>query len=182
MTSLRILKLSIDFHMDIFDGCTFKLDSFDCINCFGLNKYCESFSKFLSGQPSLKYMSLPQYFEPTMPSSLETCLPNLTRINARFEWLPYLIPGRPLNEVYSPGYIPFGHSKDLSFFALSTTPIQKLMIDYSYLYPTPGHFFASFLPSLTYFTLSFRHHFHSLENIGVCGLPLYNYWILRNAA
>jgi hypothetical protein len=170
MTSLRILKLSTNFHMDILDGCTFKLDSFECLY---LHNYSESLPKFLSGQPSLKYLTLPQYFARTMPSLEATCLPNLTRIDASFEWLPYLIPGRPLNEVYSPGYIRYEHSKDLSFFALSTTPIQKLMIDSSYLYPTPVHLFASFLPSLTHFTLSFEHYLHSLESDEVCGLPLY---------
>src|ERR1700728_250739 len=30
MTSLRNLKLPIDFHIDILDGCTFKLDSLEC--------------------------------------------------------------------------------------------------------------------------------------------------------
>src|SRR5277367_5955782 len=118
MISLRILGLRYDFEMDILDGCTFKLDSFDCL---GLINYGESLPKFLSGQPSLKYMTLPRFFELSMPSPLEaTCLPNLTRIDAWFPWLPILIPGRPLSEVYSPGYTPFDHSDDLSFFALST--------------------------------------------------------------
>jgi hypothetical protein len=164
MKSLRILKLSTDFDMDILEGCTFKLDSFECLY---LNNYGKSLPKFLSSQPSLKYITLPRYFDRTMPSLEATCLPNLTRIDAWFPWLSYIIPGRPLNEVISVEYPFYQHSNDLSFFALSTTPIQKLMIDYSYLYPTPVHLFASFLPSLTHFTLSFQHHFHSLENVAV---------------
>src|SRR5277367_2228867 len=55
MTSLRILKLSCDPNMDIFDGCTFKLDSFKCT--FWID-YGESLPKFLRSQPSLKYVTL----------------------------------------------------------------------------------------------------------------------------
>jgi hypothetical protein len=165
MASLRILKLSIPFHMDILDGCTFKLDSFECPD---LNHYGKSLPKFLSSQPSLKYMTLPRH-----SASLDaTCLPNLTRINARSEWLPYLIPGRPLNEVIVAGCSSYGNSIDFSIFALSTTPIQKFTIDYSCLNPIPGRLFASFLPSLTHITLSFQYYCHSLEMAEVCGLPL----------
>src|ERR1700728_2630511 len=60
MTSLRILKLSSPFRMDIFDGCTFKLDSFECIY---MGNHTKSFPKFLSSQPSLKYVTLPAYFD-----------------------------------------------------------------------------------------------------------------------
>jgi hypothetical protein len=167
MTSLRILILSCPFPMDILDGCTFKLDSFESPY---LNDYIKSFPKFISSQPSLKSMTLLL----SMPSPLEaTCLPNLTRINASFDWLPYLIPGCPLSEVISVGYTSSEHSDDLSFFALSTTPIQKLTIDYSCLNPIPGRLFASFLPSLTHLTLSFQYYHHSLEGLRVCRFPLY---------
>ena len=149
MTSLRILKLSCDPNMDVFDGCTFKLDSFKCVFS---HYYGGSLQKFLCSQPSLKNMTLP--LDVGRPSPFEaTCLPNLTRIMGAFSWLPYIIPGRPLNEVISHGYTT-EHSIDLSFFALSTAPIQKLTIDYSYLYSTPAHLLASFLPSLTHFTLT----------------------------
>jgi hypothetical protein len=171
MTSLRILKLFTGY-MDILDGCTFKLDSFECT----LESHSEAFPKFLSSQPSLKYLTLHTLhtFVHNVSSSLEaTCLPNLTRINAEFPWLPYLIPGRPLNEVILRGYPSNDHSIDLSFFALSTTPIQKLTIDHSYLYPTPIHLLASFLPSLTHFTLTVLSYFSYLEDEVVCGLPLY---------
>ena len=40
-------------------------------------------------------------------------------------------------------------SVDLSFFALSTSSIQKLQIDYTFIYPRPGQVLASNLPSLT---------------------------------
>src|ERR1700733_13479552 len=56
MTSLRILKLPNGVVMDSLDGCTFKLDSFECHQVHGSN---ESFPKFLSSQPSLKYVSFP---------------------------------------------------------------------------------------------------------------------------
>jgi hypothetical protein len=171
MTSLRILKLSTISYMEILDGCTFKLDSFECTY---LVHYDESFPKFLNSQPSLKYVTLPLYRPSKVSPSLEaTCLPNLTRINATFSWLPYIIPGRPLNEVIVPRVHLREHSIDLGFFALSTTPIQKLTIDYSYIYPTPVHLLASFLPSLTHFTLTVLGRYTVFKDEGVCGLPLY---------
>jgi hypothetical protein len=171
MTSLRILKLPTTSYTEILDGCTFKLDSFECTY---LDNCEESLIKFLSSQPSLKYVSLPPHLGSTSSSPLEaTCLPNLTRIKATFPWLTYLIPGRPLNEVITIGNTLPKHSIDLSFFALSTTPIQKLTIDYSYLYPTPAHPLASFLPSLTNFALTVWEHDSLLRYEGVCGLPLY---------
>jgi hypothetical protein len=165
MTSLRNLKLSNAFYSDILDGCTFKLDSFECQYVYDRNG---SFQTFLSNQPSLKCVAFPNIFDTTLEA---TCLPNLTRIHAPFPSLPSLIPGRPLNEVISAGYTLYEHPVDFSFFALSTTPIQKLKIDYSYLNSTPAHLLASFLPSLTHFTLTIR--YTILKDEGVCGLPLY---------
>jgi hypothetical protein len=168
MTSLRILKLSSALYTDCFEGCTFKLDSFECTYW---ESYNESFPKFLSSQPSLKYVTIPVDIDDPVSTPFEaTCLPNLTRINAGRPWLPYLIPGRPLNEVISTGYTSNEHFADLSFFALSSTPIQKLTIEYSLLYPTPGHLLASFLPSLTHFTLTV---WNSSFYGGVCGLRSY---------
>jgi hypothetical protein len=163
MTSLRILKLPTQFYMTLLDGCTFKLDSFECNFVRDRNG---SFKKFLGSQPSLKSVTFPMYFDSTLEA---TCLPNLTRINATISQLSRLIPGRPLNEVISNG---IEYPIDLSFFALSTTPIQKLTIDYCYVYSTPARLLASFLPSLTHFTLTV---FGSptVFNEGVCGLPLY---------
>jgi hypothetical protein len=167
MISLRILKLPGGIHMDILDGCTFKLDSFECNYVHNRNG---SFQKFLSSQPSLKCVAFPMNFDTTLEV---TCLPNLTRINAVLPWLPNLIPGRPLNEVISYGYTGNDDSIDLGYFALSTTPIQKLTIDYSYLHSTPAHLLSSFLPSLTHFELTVRRHDAFLMCEGVCGLPLY---------
>jgi hypothetical protein len=170
MTSLRILELWCKFHMDILDGCTFKLDSFECIR---LDDFGESLPKFFSGQPSLKSVSLPINTDYPVSSPFEaTCLPNLTRIDAEFPWLPYLIPGRPLNEVISMGYTSNDHSIDLSFFALSITPIQRLTFDYSCLRSTPVHLLASFLPSLTHFTLTVFSLRTDFKNEGVCGIFL----------
>jgi hypothetical protein len=168
MTSLRILKLSsITLYSDIFEGCTFKLDSLECYYVYNPN---ESYQKFISSQPSLKYVVFPMNFHTTLET---TCLPNLTRVDAKLPWLPYLIPGRPLNEVILTGSSSNEHPIDWSFFALSTTPIQKLTIEYAQGYPTPEHLLASFLPSLTHFTLIVWKHTVSSLHGGVRGLSLY---------
>jgi hypothetical protein len=163
MTSLCNLKLPNRFDMTRLDGCTFKLDSFECDFVCDSNG---SFKKFLGSQPSLKSVKFPMYFDSTLEA---TCLPNLTRIHARISQFSRLIPGRPLNEVISNG---IEYPIDLNFFALSTTPIQKLTIDYSSL-PTPAHLLASFLPSLVHFTLSFQNDSTSFNHKWVCGLLLY---------
>jgi F-box-like len=169
MTSLRILKLPSGIHMDILDGCTFKLDSFECTR---LDQHGEAFAKFLSSQPSLKYLTFAMDLDPTL--SLDaTCLPNLTRIHVPFPWLPRLIPGRPLNEVITFPRSLNKDSIDFSFFALSTTPIQKLKIDHFHFYSTPAHLLASFLPSLTHFTLTVLTRYIVFKHEGVCGIPLY---------
>jgi hypothetical protein len=175
MTSLSRLKLWSAIDADILDGCTFKLDSFDCAS---LKLYGECFQNFLSSQPNLKCVNLPPFFDYTMSPLEATCLPNLTRINARFPWLPYLIPGRPLNEVISNGCTSYEHPIDLSFFTLSTAPIQKLGIDYSYLHPTPLHLLASFLPSLTHFTLTVGERVPFFRSEGYVDFPIliFGYW------
>jgi F-box domain len=122
MTFLRSLKLDCAFNVDIFNGCTFKLESFECAR---FESYDELFPKFLSSQPSLKYLTLSGHFKFTGWSLEATCLPNLTRINVKFSWLPYLIPGRPLNEVIVTGSPSYGDSIDFSIFALSTTPLKN---------------------------------------------------------
>jgi len=178
MTSLRILKLSSGICVDILDGCTFELDSFECSYVHDLNR---SFQKILDSQPSLKYVAFPMNLYPTLPLEA-TYLPNLTRIHAPFPWLSCLIPGRPLNEVSSEGCTSNKLTIDFSFFALSTTPIKKLSIDYSYLSPTPVHLLASFLPSLTHFTLTVWGRVPFFRYKEVCGLPYINFWILSNMA
>jgi hypothetical protein len=168
MTSLRNLILMHLYDWDILDGCTFKLDFFDCDH---LDKHCESFIKFLSSQPSLKAVTFPRYFNNRVSSLEATFLPNLTRTSGTLFWLQYLIPGRPLNEVIMGECTPRDHSVDLSFLALSTTPIQRLAIDHSCLCSTPVPLLASFLPSLTHFMLKTDDH-GAFNDEGVCDFPI----------
>jgi hypothetical protein len=89
----------------------------------------------------------------TEPESIDaTCLPNLTRVAAMLSWLPYIIPGRLISEVAVFGDI--WRSIDSSFFTLGTPPIQKLMLDYSYLHLKLGLLLASVFLSLTHFTMT----------------------------
>ena len=167
MTSLRTLKLLGEFHVDILDGCTFKLDSFECYHLHDHG----SFQKFLSSQSSLKAVTFPRYFNNRVSSLEATFLPNLTRTSGTLFWLRYLIPGRPLNEVIMGECTPRDHSVDLSFLALSTTPIQRLAIDHSCLCSTPVPLLASFLPSLTHFMLKTDDH-GAFNDEGVCDFPI----------
>jgi F-box domain len=148
MTSLRNLSF-LDSRVDstCLDGCTFKLDSFTVCS------YDESLRKFLHSQPSLTTVNfcVPS---PNVPEFETTCLPNLTHVTAWFNWLPNIIPGRPVSEVISRGFSRRRASVDvLSFFTLSTAPILKLTIDYSDLYPIPGPTLASIFSSLTHLTM-----------------------------
>jgi F-box domain len=143
MSPLRSLELQGITDVSILDGCTFKLESFTC--CF---PYSESLQKFLNNQPSLTDIAIWRDYEP-LPSFDERCLPNLTRVRAMSSWLPILIPGRPVREVimrFSSSIDPI----DLSFFTLSTTPIQKLSIHYNMLYPKPVSLLVSIFPSLVH--------------------------------
>jgi hypothetical protein len=161
MTSLRILKLTIGLYSDIFEGCTFKLDSF--IWSHPDNKY---FRKFLSSQPSLKSV---QFDMELVIQPLEMmCLPNLSRFTGPPSWLPYIILGRPISEVTVFGDISRVRSLDLSILTLATTPIRKFTIDYPYLYPTPVHILASIFPSLTYFNMSTGEMVAIVKNHEVC--------------
>jgi F-box domain len=143
MSSLRSLGLEYISDVSILDGCTFKLDSLTCYF-----PYSESLQNFLNNQPSLTDITLFEDYEPFPPFD-ERCLPNLTQVSARPSWLGILIPGRPVREVlmFSPSSI---DSTDLSFFTLSTTPIQKLRVDYDMLYPKPVSLLVSTFPSLVY--------------------------------
>jgi hypothetical protein len=84
-----------------------------------------------------------------LPEFGATFLPNLTRVAAPFFKLPQLIPNRPVTEVISLGNMGEIIPVDLNFFALSNSPIQKLKIDYSYLYPKSGQYLTSIFSSLT---------------------------------
>jgi hypothetical protein len=144
MSSLRSLRLySIDDD-SILDGCTFKLDSFDTTLL-----YSESLHQFLNSQPSLTKLTVWGDYPPFD----ETCLPNLTRVEAMPSCLGILIPGRPVREVimHPPwDFDPTLDSTDLSFFTLSTAPIQKFWIYYDMLYPKPESLLVSIFPSLVH--------------------------------
>jgi hypothetical protein len=163
MSSLRNLTLTVTLYLNVFEGCTFQLESFTCSIY-----YNEHLRKFLSTQSGLKSVTFDMEFG---SEAFDTrCLPNLTRITAMFSWLPHLIPGRPVTEVVALGYILNGYSVDLSFFTLATSPIQKLTIDHSYLYPQPGHLLAQIFPSLTHLTIDACSVSSFLGSQGVCGL------------
>jgi hypothetical protein len=143
MTSLRRLNLRGSNDVSILDGCTFKLDSFQTTL-----RYSESLHKFLNSQPSITNLTICGDYEPLLPLD-ERCLPKLTRVTATPSLLGILIPGRPVREVimFSLSNI---DSTDLSFFTLSTTPIQKLRIRYDMLYPNPVSLVVSTFPSLVH--------------------------------
>jgi hypothetical protein len=148
MTCLRSLRLdNPDF--SILDGCTFKLHSFS-----SNSDYSDALRQFLCSQPSLTDVKLVRFGENHV-ACLGPCLPRLTRITTHFSWLPHIIPNRPVNQVISWGSRSHNEFVDLSFFTLSTAPIQKLMIDYTYLHSTPLQLLASIFPSLTHLTLRY---------------------------
>jgi hypothetical protein len=148
MSSLRNLVLGPISDESILDGCTFKLDSF---STYFPNS--ESLQNFLNSQPSLTNLTIWRDYEPLPPLDVR-CLPNLTRVRARPSWLGILIPGRPVREV---GVFSLNiDSIDLSFFTLSTTPIQKLSIDFDMLYPKPVSLLVSTLPSLVHLVVYIR--------------------------
>jgi hypothetical protein len=154
MTCLRSLGLDcfIDQLSDLDgSGFTFKLVSF-------ASRYfdTEPLLRFLQSQPSLTNVKLGGSSDD--PSAFGAMfLPNLTGVSASFSWLQQLIPDRPVNEVVSLGSARNIKSVDLSFFTLSTAPIQKLTIDYSYLYPKPVQLLESIFPSLTHLEINTRY-------------------------
>jgi F-box domain len=146
MPSLRSLELLCDDDASLLDGCTFKLESFICPI-----PYSESLHNFLICQPSLTYVYIGDSIDFSSVSYPfeETFLPNLTQVAASDSFLRRLIPGRPLRLVTVISPLPF----DLSFFTLSTTPIQKFGIDYRALYPKPVSLLVSIFPSLEHLVL-----------------------------
>ena len=170
MTNLRHLRFGYYEDFSVLDGCTFTLDSLEIIY--------ESFKplhRFLHSQPSLTNFELTFAYDESyydFHTFGTTVLPNLTWITTHFNLLQQLIPNRPVNEVIAYGAMPYRDSVDLSFFTLSTTPIQKLAIDHSYLYSTPVTLLASIFPSLTHLRMDipFAHGY----GVGVRE-PLFNY-------
>jgi hypothetical protein len=147
MICLRSLRLDGGPNFSILDGCTFKLDSFSSYDIFS-----EKLRRFLCSQPSITDVTIETFDVRDVPE-LGPCLPNLTRVTTYFSLLRHIIPNRPVNQVISFGSKLHNESVDLSFFTLSTAPIQKLAIDYSYLYSAPLQLLASIFPSLTYLNL-----------------------------
>jgi hypothetical protein len=147
MINLRHLRFGYYKDYSVLDGRTFTLDSFE-------NAYdsFEPLHRFLHSQPSLTKFELSFIYREhdNFPTLGATVLPNLTRIATHFNLLQQLIPDRPVNEVIAYGGVDYRDSVNLSFFALSTAPIQKLTINYSYLYSTPVTLLASIFPSLTH--------------------------------
>jgi hypothetical protein len=153
MSSLRRLYLS-DSYSHVLDGCTFRLHSFSCMRSCGGS---ESFRNFLRNQTSITDITCWD-IDPSV-STDATCLPNLTRVTTMSLYsVSHLIPGRPVNDVHIMGALSLEDSADLSFFTLSTAPLQKLTINYSYLYPKSGELLASIFHSLKDLTMfiSFR--------------------------
>jgi hypothetical protein len=154
MSSLR--SLDLDFIGDesgdesVLDGCTFELESFACHSSNG--KWLQ---QFLNSQPSLTNLTLFADEDPEPWFRCDArCLPNLTRVTAIPSLLYILIPGRPVREVImrlSWQIDPI----DCSFFALSTTPIQKLSIYHSMLYPKPVSLLVPTFPSLVHLVVSY---------------------------
>src|ERR1700728_4615386 len=115
MTRLRSLTLLSVDSSNVLDGCIFSLDTFTCEF-----PYNESLLKFLQSQPSLRethFLTTSRY--PTLLDLEPTCLPNLTRITAPSNWIPHIVPGRPVSEVVSIAYR-IGNPVDFSIYALST--------------------------------------------------------------
>ena len=144
MSSLRMLSLMRVRDASILDGCTFKLDSLVCEM-----RNSESLQNFLKSQPSITDLALYSAYDPFPPFD-QRCLPNLTSVNADPSWLGVLIPGRPVRVVS----MFLTESTDLSFLTLSTTPIQKLCIDYDMLYPNPVSLLVSIFPSLVHLVVN----------------------------
>jgi hypothetical protein len=158
MSSLRILDLwCYGDDASILDGCTFKLESFTISS-----PYSESHQQFLISQPSITHVSFSRGYEP-MPPFDERCLPNLTRIWAPPSWLRIFVPGRPVTEVM----VRPSSDIDLSFFTLSTAPIQKLLIPYVWLYPNPVSLLVSIFPSLVHLEV-FTHHVDWTVRVPLC--------------
>jgi hypothetical protein len=155
MIFLRSLSLhTFTDALSFLSGCTFKLVSFFC-NFFDV----EPLHQFLLNQPSLTNVGLRKFMDiEDIEDTLEfgaTLLPNVTRVSTAFSWLAQIIPDRPVTEVNCIGcldteWVNSADSVDLIFFTRSTSPIQKILINCTYLYPKSGQLLASIFPSLTH--------------------------------
>jgi hypothetical protein len=174
MTCLRSLTLLINYSSsNVLDGCIFSLNTFTCEF-----SYDKSLSKFLRSQPSLREAHFfTNFCYPELLDLEPTCLPNLTRITAPYNWLPHIVPGRPLSEVTSIRHPRDGSPVDLSFYALSTTPIQELEISYL-LFPKSERLLASIFPSLTHLKVDLGSHLLTIQSGVRFSFILSDNWIL----
>jgi hypothetical protein len=147
MINLRHLSLGYGIDLNVLEGCTSELVSFTCSRDFPF----QQLHRFLARQPSVISFTLTQCGTGDWPELGATCLPNLTQVNAPISRLSRLIPNRPVKEVNLLQYC--GDFFDLSFFTLSTSPIQRIAIHVSYLYPKSGQYLASIFPSVTYLSI-----------------------------
>ena len=171
MSSLRHLKLMHRLtNADILEGCTFKLESFTSYLF-----HTRSFFQFLDSQPSLTDVECwtyrdpnPQLIEASPQSIKASSLPNLTRIAAEYSKLQQFITGRPISDVIV--FIDLidliDPDEDSVDFTLSTAPIKRLRIDYSYLRRKPFHLLASTFSSLTNLSLdAFSFSFEQFQTV-----------------
>jgi hypothetical protein len=152
MSSLRQLGLHHVNDANVLDRSTFQLDSFHC----SFND-CEPLRKFLDSQSSLTCVYFRSGLDDSIPFE-QTLLPNLNLVTAGHKWLPRLIPGRPIRSFFTiPPYLtrePVHANSDLSFFALSTGPLQTLSIPFNFLYPKPASLLISAFPFLMHLVLT----------------------------
>jgi hypothetical protein len=146
MINLRRLRLGLCMDFSVLEGCTFKLLSFAYSNFEGQAPH-----RFLLRQPSITDLEVDSISYGWHELGV-TFLPNLTRVAAPFAELPLLILNRSVKEAKVLGYSI--RDDDLSFLTLSAIPIQKLAVVHMYLYPKPGQFLASLVPSLTHLELN----------------------------
>jgi len=145
MINLRRLSLGYGIDLNVLNGYTSALVSFACFEC----SQFKPLHRFLVRQPSVIDFKVTVYgVGDVWPELGVTCLPNLTRVTGPLSKLSQLIPKRPVKEVTSLKY--YVDSVDLSFFTLSASPIQKIVIDVIHLYPKSGQYLASVFPSFTY--------------------------------
>jgi hypothetical protein len=147
MSSLRHLSIHAQSSY-VLEGCTFRLVSLDCDF-----RDDELFRKFLNSQPGITDIKLHSNFKDSCPFD-ESSLPNLNRITAFLSWFPRLIPGRPVREATLLDILDGKNAFDLNIFTLSTAPIRKLAIHYTFIYPTiQGSLLAQVFPSLTHLSI-----------------------------
>jgi hypothetical protein len=151
MSLLRTLSLGslVYGNASFLDGCTFKLESFQS----GSFNY-RSLRDFLNIQSSIIDVQFTWKLDNSVPFE-DTCLPNLTQVVAYPSLLRILIPGRPVRSVIVYHSLYASNDCELSFFTLSTAPIQKLTIPCPFLFPKPGSLLVSLFPSLVHLTLEF---------------------------